>query len=170
MSQSISTTSVEPAANQGAINQYLSFTLGAEQYGVDILKVQEIRDYGAVTRVPDAPDYIKGVINLRGTIIPVMDLRLKLNMCDAHYDDFTVMIVLNLATRVIGVVVDGVSDVIEIKADDILPPPEFGVAVDTRAISGISTIDGRMVMLLDIDALIETSDLGAVDATPEMDA
>jgi len=167
MSQSISTTSVEPAASQGAINQYLSFTLGAEQYGVDILKVQEIRDYGAVTRVPDAPDYIKGVINLRGTIIPVMDLRLKLNMCDANYDDFTVMIVLNLATRVIGVVVDGVSDVIEIKADDILPPPEFGVAVDTRAISGISTIDGRMVMLLDIDALIETSDLGAVDAAPE---
>jgi len=146
------------SSNQSPVNQYLSFTLGEEQYGVDILKVQEIRDYGSVTRVPDAPEYIKGVINLRGTIIPVMDLRLRMNMPYVEYGSSTVMIVLNLDVRVIGIVVDAVSDVISLEADHILPPPEFGTAVDTRAISGISTFDGGMVMLLDIDALmIETA-------------
>ncbi len=110
------------AASAGG--EFLSFTLGAEHYGVDILKVQEIRGYDAVTRVPDAPDYIKGVINLRGTIVPVIDLRLKLRLDNARYDAFTVMIVLNVEDRVVGIVVDSVSDVIPVGRAD---PPDPGV-------------------------------------------
>jgi len=137
------------AASAGG--EFLSFTLGDEHYGVDILKVQEIRGYDAVTRVPDAPDYIKGVINLRGTIVPVIDLRLKLRLDNARYDAFTVMIVLNVEDRVVGIVVDSVSDVIPLSAEQIRPTPEFGAAVDTRFISGIGTHDDRMLILLDIE-------------------
>lgn len=144
------------AANAG---EYLSFTLGDEQYGVDILKVQEIRGYDQVTRVPDAPDYIKGVINLRGTIVPVIDLRLKLRLENARYDAFTVMIVLNVEQRVVGIVVDSVSDVIELSAEQIRPTPEFGAAVDTRFINGIGTQDERMLILLDIETLLDTAEL-----------
>ena len=140
--------------------EFLSFTLGDEHYGVDILKVQEIRGYDAVTRVPDAPDYIKGVINLRGTIVPVIDLRLKLRLDEARYDAFTVMIVLNVDDRVVGIVVDSVSDVIPLNAEQIRPKPEFGAAVDTRFISGIGTQDERMLILLDIETLLDTTDIG----------
>ncbi len=140
--------------------EYLSFTLGNEHYGVDILKVQEIRGYDAVTRVPDAPDYIKGVINLRGTIVPVIDLRLKLRLDEARYDAFTVMIVLNVEDRVVGIVVDSVSDVIPLTGEQIRPTPEFGAAVDTRFISGIGTQDDRMLILLDIETLLDSADLG----------
>ncbi len=145
---------------EGSGGEYLSFTLGNEHYGVDILKVQEIRGYDAVTRVPDAPDYIKGVINLRGTIVPVIDLRLKLRLENARYDAFTVMIVLNVEDRVVGIVVDSVSDVIPLAAEQIRPTPEFGAAVDTRFISGIGTQDDRMLILLDIETLLDTADLG----------
>ena len=141
-------------------DEFLSFTLGEEHYGVDILKVQEIRGYDAVTRVPDAPDYIKGVINLRGTIVPVIDLRLKLRLDEARYDAFTVMIVLNVDDRVVGIVVDSVSDVIPLNAEQIRPKPEFGAAVDTRFISGIGTQDERMLILLDIETLLDTTDIG----------
>ena len=147
--------------------EYLSFTLGAEHYGVDILKVQEIRGYDAVTRVPDAPDYIKGVINLRGTIVPVIDLRLKLRLDEARYDAFTVMIVLNVEDRVVGIVVDSVSDVIPLNAEQSRPTPEFGAAVDTRFISGIGTQDDRMLILLDIETLLDTADLGQPSAAEE---
>lgn len=147
--------------------EYLSFTLGAEHYGVDILKVQEIRGYDAVTRVPDAPDYIKGVINLRGTIVPVIDLRLKLRLDEARYDAFTVMIVLNVEDRVVGIVVDSVSDVIPLNAEQIRPTPEFGAAVDTRFISGIGTQDDRMLILLDIETLLDTADLGQPSVAEE---
>jgi len=143
-------------ANAG---EFLSFTLGNEQYGVDILKVQEIRGYDQVTRVPDAPDYIKGVINLRGTIVPVIDLRLKLRLENARYDAFTVMIVLNVEQRVVGIVVDSVSDVIALTAEQIRPTPEFGAAVDTRFINGIGTQDERMLILLDIETLLDTAEL-----------
>ncbi|TWH98884.1 purine-binding chemotaxis protein CheW [Luteimonas cucumeris] len=142
-----------------AAGEFLSFALGNEHYGVDILKVQEIRGYDAVTRLPDAPDYIKGVINLRGTIVPVIDLRLKLRMKDARYDAFTVMIVLNVEDRVVGIVVDSVSDVIPLDQDQIRPTPEFGVSVDTRFISGIGTLEDRMLILLDIETLIDSADI-----------
>lgn len=147
-----------PAASSGG--EFLSFTLGNEHYGVDILKVQEIRGYDAVTRVPDAPDYIKGVINLRGTIVPVIDLRLKLHLHEARYDAFTVMIVLNVEDRVVGIVVDSVSDVIPLAAEQIRATPEFGAAVDTRVISGIGTHDERMLILLDIETLLDIADIG----------
>ncbi|WP_102945512.1 chemotaxis protein CheW [Stenotrophomonas sp. VV52] len=153
------------AASSGG--EYLSFTLGAEHYGVDILKVQEIRGYDSVTRVPDAPDYIKGVINLRGTIVPVIDLRLKLRLDEARYDAFTVMIVLNVDNRVVGIVVDSVSDVIPLNADQIRPTPEFGAAVDTRFISGIGTQDDRMLILLDIETLLDSADMGQPNAVED---
>ena len=146
--------------------EFLTFTLGEEDYGVDILKVQEIRGYDAVTRVPDAPDYIKGVINLRGTIVPVIDLRLKLRLREARYDSLTVMIVLNVEDRVVGIVVDSVPDVIPLSQEQIRPTPEFGAAVDTRFISGIGTLDERMLILLDIETLLDSADLGA-DASLE---
>jgi purine-binding chemotaxis protein CheW len=154
-----STTTQTPATGE-----FLTFTLGEEHYGVDILKVQEIRGYDAVTRVPDAPDYIKGVINLRGTIVPVIDLRLKLRLREARYDALTVMIVLNVEDRVVGIVVDGVSDVVPLAQEQIRPTPEFGAAVDTRFISAIGTLDERMLILLDIETLLDSADLGNGDA------
>jgi purine-binding chemotaxis protein CheW len=146
----------------GADGEFLSFTLGAEHYGVDILKVQEIRGYDAVTRVPDAPDYIKGVINLRGTIVPVIDLRLKLRLEDARYDAFTVMIVLNVEDRVVGMVVDSVSDVIRLGREQVCPVPEIGAAIERQFLTGIGTIDDRMLILLDIERLMTSAEMGLV--------
>lgn len=157
----------KPDNGSTAAGEYLSFTLGDEHYGVDILKVQEIRGYDSVTRVPDAPEYIKGVINLRGTIVPVIDLRLKLRLKDARYDAFTVMIVLNVEDRVVGIVVDSVSDVIPLGSEQIRPKPEFGAAVDTRFISGIGTVDDRMLILLDIETLLDSADIGQAASAEE---
>ncbi len=141
--------------------EYLGFTLGGEHYALDILKVQEIRGYDAVTRVPDTPDYIRGVVNLRGAIVPVLDLRMKLGLKEACYDAFTVMIVLNFEGRTAGIVVDAVSDVVQLGADQIRATPELGAAVDTRFISAIGTTDEQMVILLDIESLIDWADIGA---------
>jgi purine-binding chemotaxis protein CheW len=112
-----------------------------------------------VTRIPDTPDFIKGVVNLRGSIVPVVDLRLKLRLGAAEYNSFTVMIVLNIARRVVGVVVDSVSDVIQLDAAQVHPAPEFGGQVDTRFISGLGTIDQRMLILLDIEKLLSSQDM-----------
>jgi purine-binding chemotaxis protein CheW len=142
-----------------AANEFLTFTLGSEEYGVDILKVQEIRGYDTVTRIPDTPDYIKGVINLRGTIVPVVDLRIKFRLGQANYDQFTVMIILNVARRVVGMVVDGVSDVMQLTAEQIRPAPELGGAMDTRFISGLGTLDNRMLILVDIEKLLRSQDM-----------
>ncbi|WP_425477219.1 chemotaxis protein CheW [Luteimonas huabeiensis] len=141
--------------------EYLSFTLGDEHYALDILKVREIRGYEGVTRVPDTPAYILGVVNLRGTIVPVLDLRLKLGLERARYDAFTVMIVLSLDDRLAGIVVDAVSDVVRLEAGQIRHTPELGAQVDTRFISAIGTTDERMVILLDIPSLIDWADAGA---------
>ena len=140
--------------------EYLSFNLADEHYALNILKVQEIRGYDGVTRVPDTPDYIRGVVNLRGAIVPVLDLRMKLGLKDASYDAFTVMIVLNLDGRSAGIVVDSVSDVIALDAEQIRATPELGAAVDTRFISAIGTTDEQMVILLDIQSLIDWADIG----------
>lgn len=150
-----------------AANEFLTFTLGAEEYGVDILKVQEIRGYDTVTRIPDTPDYIKGVINLRGTIVPVVDLRLKFRLGKAEYDQFTVMIILNVARRVVGMVVDGVSDVMQLTAEQIRPAPELGGSLDTRFISGLGTLDNRMLILVDIEKLLRSQDLALLPATTD---
>ncbi|GIX37365.1 MAG: chemotaxis protein CheW [Silanimonas sp.] len=143
-------------------HEFLAFKLGHEEYGVDILSVQEIRGYDTVTRVPEAPDYIKGVINLRGVIVPVVDLRLKFRLGEAAYDEFTVMIVLNLKGKVIAAVVDGVSDVVQVEAEQIRPTPEFGGIIDTRFISGIATVGERMLILLDIESLILSADITGI--------
>ena len=146
----------------GMPNEFLTFTLGAEEYGVDILKVQEIRGYDTVTRIPDAPAFIKGVINLRGTIVPVIDLRLKFKLAKAEYDEFTVMIVLNLSDRVVGAVVDRVSDVIALQPDQIFDPPEFGQTVDIAFITGLGSVEERMLILLDIEGLMSSREMQLV--------
>jgi len=147
--------------------ELLSFSLGAEYYGVDILKVQEIRGYDTVTRIPDAPDWLKGVINLRGAIVPVIDLRIKFKLSSVAYNEFTVMIILNLASRVVGIVVDAVSDVTRLTPEQIKPAPEFGAGIDTRYISGLGTLDDRMLILVDIERLLHTDELAAI--VPMMD-
>ena len=142
-------------------DEFLSFTLGEEHYGVDILKVQEIRGYDSVTRLPDAPDYIKGVINLRGTIVPVIDMRVKFRL-EAKVDALTVMIVLNVADRVVGMVVDSVSDVVQLTAEQIRAMPEVGTGIDRRFLTGIGALDERMLILLDIEGLMTSTEMGLV--------
>jgi purine-binding chemotaxis protein CheW len=142
--------------------EFLTFALGSEEYGVDILKVKEIRGYDAVTRLPDAPDYIKGVINLRGTIVPVVDMRLKFRLERAEYTALTVMIVLNVADRVVGMVVDSVSDVVQLAAEQVRAVPEIGATIDRQFLTGIGTLDERMLILLDIERLMTSTEMGLV--------
>jgi len=152
--------------NASVAGEFLTFALGTEEYGVDILKVQEIRGYDTVTRLPDAPDYIKGVINLRGTIVPVIDMRVKFRL-EAKVDALTVMIVLNVADRVVGMVVDSVSDVVQLDAGQIRPMPEVGTGIDRRFLTGIGALDERMLILLDIEGLMTSADMGLVAQVQE---
>jgi purine-binding chemotaxis protein CheW len=151
------------AVNSGPL-EVVTFTLGTEEYGIDIQRVQELRGYDAVTRIANAPDYIKGVVNLRGIIVPVIDMRIKFNLGAPTYDQFTVVIVLNIRGRVVGMVVDSVSDVITLAAEQIKPPPEMGAALDTDYLIGLGTLDERMLILVDIDKLMSSHDMGLVDA------
>ena len=141
-----------------SLNQMLTFMLGDETSGVDILRVQEIRGWSPVTRIPQSPSHVLGVLNLRGSIVPVVDLRMRLNLDRAEYTAVTVIIVLSVDSgagrRDFGVVVDGVSDVINVQGSDVKPPPELGADVSTDYIQGLATVSDRMVMLLDIDRLI----------------
>ena len=146
-----------------ASGEYLTFRLGSEEYGIDILKVQEIRSYEPPTRIANAPDFIKGVVNLRGVIVPIVDLRLKLGCPSAEYNSFTVVIVLNVKNRVVGAVVDSVSDVLELGVDEIKPRPEVPAAMDARFITGLGKLGERMLILLDIEAMITSPDFGLVD-------
>ncbi len=146
-----------------ASNEFLSFRLGSEEYGIDILKVQEIRGYDAVTRIANTPEFIKGVINLRGTIVPIIDLRIKFGLGDPSYDEFTVVIILNVAGRVVGVVVDSVSDVLTLTDAQIRPAPDFSAALETQYVTGLGAIDERMLILVDIEQLIGSRDMGLMD-------
>ncbi len=139
--------------------EVLVFVLGREEYGVDILKVQEIRGYEKVTPIPSAPDYLKGVVNLRGVIVPVIDLRVKFRLADVRYDSFTVVVILRIAGRVIGIVVDGVSDVVHFAHSDVKPAPQLGALVDSSFLAGVATQDDRMVLLVDIERLLSTGEL-----------
>ena len=145
--------------------EFLAFKLGKEEYGIDILKVQEIRGYEAVTRIASAPEFIKGVINLRGIVIPVVDMRIKFQLGEAVYDQFTVVIILNINGRVVGMVVDSVSDVTTLTQDQVKPPPEMGTAFSTEYIIGLGTIDDRMLILVDIDRLMTSPEMGLTDPT-----
>jgi len=150
-------------AKQQPGREYLSFRLGAEEYGIDILKVQEIRSYEAPTRIANAPGYLKGVINLRGVIVPIIDLRLKFG-CDDEIGPITAVIVLAVKGRVIGTVVDSVSDVLQLPHDSIKPPPSMGSLVDTQHLIGIATLAERMLILMDIESLMSSAELGVIDA------
>lgn len=161
----VNSETVLPTA--AASGEFLTFALGEQQYGVDILKVQEIRGYEGVTAIPNTPVHIKGVINLRGTIVPVLDLRLKFRLGEARYDGFTVMIILNLGERTVGVVVDSVSDVVQLKAEQIRPAPPLGAGVDARYLVGVGVIDKRMVLLIDIERLLGSEDLALIDTATE---
>ena len=147
-------------ANSG---EFLTFTLGGEEYGIDILKVQEIRGYDAVTKIANSPPSIKGVINLRGAIVPIVDLRIKLNLGEPTYDQFTVVIILNIGKRVVGIVVDGVSDVIQLSSDNLRPAPEFGSILDTRYILGLGTVEERMIIMVDIEQLMTSQEMALME-------
>jgi len=144
--------------------EYLTFRLDQEEYGIDILKVQEIRGYEPPTRVANAPDFIKGVVNLRGTIVPIVDMRLKFNCSKAEYNAFTVVIILNLRNRIVGVVVDSVSDVMELPAESIKAAPEIDSVIDSAAVLGLGSLGDRMLILLDIERLMSATDMGLVSA------
>ena len=159
-----------PYKHRGPLpSEFLSFRLGGEEYGIDILRVQEIRSYEAPTRIANAPAFIKGVINLRGAIMPVVDLRLKLGCESAEYNEFTVVIVLNIRGRVLGVVVDSVSDVVALSADSIKPAPELNSTVDAQYILGIGCVktaeQERMLILSDIDGLMSSQEMGLMDSS-----
>jgi purine-binding chemotaxis protein CheW len=143
--------------------EFLSFVLGDEHYALDIMSVKEIRGYEAVTKIANAPAFIKGVINLRGDIVPIVDLRLKFAVGEATYNEFTIVIMLNVAQRIVGIVVDGVSDVIRLTDDEIRPPPQFGVAFDSRYLLGLVPIEDNMVILVNIESLISSDELGLID-------
>ncbi|MDK9725958.1 MAG: chemotaxis protein CheW [Sterolibacteriaceae bacterium MAG5] len=151
------------AGEGGFAQEYLTFTLGPEEYAIDILKVQEIRGYEHPTSIANTPSFIKGVINLRGTIVPIVDLRIKFGVGTAEYTPFTVVIILNIGSRVVGIVVDGVSDVTALRADQVRPAPEFAATVDTRYITGLGTLGERMLIVVDIEKLMLSSEMALVD-------
>ena len=150
------------ANKDGAGSEFLAFTLGQEEYGIDILKVQEIRGYEAVTRIANAPEFVKGVVNLRGIIVPIVDMRIKFNLGTPVYDQFTVVIILNIGGRVMGMVVDSVSDVTTLAAEQIKPAPEMGTAFNTDYLIGLGTLGERMLILIDIDKLMSSAEMGLI--------
>ena len=143
--------------------EFLAFTLGSEEYGIDILKVQEIRGYEAVTRIANAPDFLKGVINLRGIIVPIVDMRIKFNLGTPTYDQLTVVIILNIGTRVVGMVVDSVSDVMTLTPEQIRPAPEMNTTFNDDFLIGLGTLDERMLILVDIEKLMSSPEMGLLD-------
>ena len=147
------------SATREATREILVFVLGKEEYGVDILKVQEIRGYEKVTPLPSAPAYLKGVVNLRGIIVPVIDLRVKFGLPEPAYDAFTVVIILRIARQVIGIVVDGVSDVVRLAPSDVKPAPQLGSLVDSSFLAGLATQNDRMVLLIDIEKFLSSGEL-----------
>ena len=142
--------------------EYLTFRLDREEYGIDILKVQEIRGYEPPTRIANAPLFIKGVVNLRGTIVPIVDMRLKFNCASAQYDAFTVVIILNLRQRIVGIVVDSVSDVMELAQENLRAAPEVESVIDSDSVIGLGSLGDRMLILLDIEKLMSGVDMGLV--------
>jgi purine-binding chemotaxis protein CheW len=150
-------------ANVANAAEYLAFTLGQEEYGIDIQKVSEIRSYETPTRIASAPEFVKGVINLRGLIVPIVDMRIKFNVGEPTYNQFTVVIILNIGHRVVGMVVDSVSDVTILTPDQVKPAPEITSTLNTEYIVGLGTIDERMLILVDIDRLMTSADMGLLD-------
>ncbi|MBC3874982.1 chemotaxis protein CheW [Undibacterium flavidum] len=146
-----------------ATNEFLAFTLGNEEYGIDILKVQEIRGYEAVTRIANAPEFLKGVINLRGIIVPIVDMRIKFNLGTPTYDQLTVVIILNIGARVVGMVVDSVSDVMTLLPEQVRPAPEMNTTFNDDFLIGLGTLEERMLILVDIEKLMSSPEMGLTD-------
>ena len=159
----VSKTNAQMAEEDLIASEYLTFTLGDEEYAIDILKVQEIRGYEPPTLIANAPKFIKGVINLRGVIVPIVDLRIKFGLGKIDYTPFTVVIILNIAERVIGAVVDSVSDVIMLTRTQIRPAPDFSGSFDTKYIVGLATLERCMVIVTDIERLMTSADMELID-------
>ena len=162
-----SNTTVSSGSVTTNLREFLAFKLGAEEYGIDILRVQEIRSYEEPTRIANAPPFIKGVVNLRGVIVPIIDMRMKFNLEQANYDDFTVVIVLNIGSRVVGMVVDAVSDVITLKPDQLRPVPEFNSTIASDHILAIGAVENRMLILVDIEKLMTSSEMGLIESSTQ---
>ncbi|WP_409269230.1 chemotaxis protein CheW [Massilia sp. BHUDP2] len=143
-------------------NEVLSFRLAKEEYAISILKVQEIRGYEEPTMLPNAPACIKGIMNLRGSIVPIVDMRILFNLGEPSYDQFTVVIVLNIRNHVIGMVVDSVSDVVTLMDEQMRPAPDMGATTDGDTILGLGTVGERMLIVLDIDKLMSSEQLGLI--------
>lgn len=156
-------SNVTKLAGEPSGQEFLVFTLGDEEYGIDILKVREIRGYDQVTRIANTPDFIKGVTNLRGVIVPIVDLRVKFCQVDVEYNDNTVVIVLNFGQRVVGIVVDGVSDMLSLAADQIRPAPEFAVTLSTEYLTGLGALGERMLILVNIEKLLNSDEMALLD-------
>ncbi len=150
-----------------ASGQYLTLRLGSEEYAIDILQVQEIRSYEEPTRMVNAPPYIKGVVNLRGVIVPIVDLRMKLKLEKVEYNAFTVVIILNVRGTVLGAVVDSVSDVVTLAAQQIKPAPQFEAAIDARFITGLANVGERMLIVMNMDALMSNAEMGMLASSPD---
>ena len=164
LTTSTANAAAEKALSADGSNEFLTFALGEEEYGIDILKVQEIRGYDTVTAIANAPAFIKGVINLRGVIVPIVDLRIKFNLGNVDYDNMTVVIILNIAKRVVGIVVDSVSDVLQLEPEQIRAAPEFtSASFDTKYITGLGTIADRMLILVDIEKLMGGADMALME-------
>ena len=156
-------SNVTKLAGEPSGQEFLVFTLGDEEYGIDILKVQETRGYDQVTRIANTPAFIKGVTNLRGVIVPIVDLRVKFSQSDVDYNENTVVIVLNLGQRVVGIVVDGVSDVLSLTTDQIRPAPEFAVTLSTEYLTGLGALGDRMLILVNIEKLLNSEEMALLD-------
>jgi purine-binding chemotaxis protein CheW len=150
-------TTVTPGST-GTTHQFLTFALGAEEYGVEILKIQEIKGFSAITPLPNAPAYVKGVLNLRGTIVPIVDLRKKFGMPEEAYTTFTVIVVVRVQGQVMGFIVDAVSDVLTVTGADIQPTPDLHGQVDTSFLTGLAKAGEKLVILLDIDKVLTTAE------------
>lgn len=151
-------------AHSEAPLQYLAVNLAQEEYGIDILAVREIRGWTPVTRIPQAPHYVLGVLNLRGAIVPILDLRLRFGLTREEYDATTVTVIITVAGRLFGVVVDGVSDVLDVGTADVEPVPDMGTTVDTEYLKGLTSVAERMVLLLDVDKLLQPQDAQMLEA------
>ncbi|MDD5030456.1 MAG: chemotaxis protein CheW [Rhodoferax sp.] len=156
---------IQKESESKSLSEYLTFRLGLEEYGIDILKVQEIRGYESPTRIANAPAFIKGVVNLRGTIVPIVDMRLKFNCEVVNYDAFTVVIVLNLQHRIVGIVVDSVSDVMSLMPEQVRPAPDIESSIDSDSVIGLGALNDRMLILLDIEKLMSSGDMGLMTET-----
>jgi len=157
---------MNPASDNNSsepVQEFLTFTLGSEEYAIDILRVQEIRGYDQVTAIANSPAFIKDVINLRGAIVPIVDLRIKFNLPSVTYDPFTVVIILNVLNRIVGIVVDSVSDVLALTPNEIKPAPEFGGSFDTQYLMGLATVEERMLILVNIEQLMSSQEMALLN-------